>query len=691
MTSEDEQLVETLRLARDLCIGIGAFYVSPAGRVAFALSPVVTIPDVGNRIELLAQSCLSHPEARGRELFWNAEMTDEGQSPDDSLACVAVPLRANREWLGLVGVVDTWLPELDDEQRTGLLRLAQGLARRLSVDPDAIEQSAAHRTAEPENGSASASAEGLHPGTGRAGDRAGVGLGVAAPPRREGPAGPAYGERGGRSFASPAADTVPESRSPAKAAPASGGWNAISREPVPRSATSGGRPRDLGAGEMPWGQFDEGGGAGADETGGRAAGFLGEVADNLPDGLVVAREDGTVIFANGTLAAMTGLAPDEILGSDIGALLAPDEDRISVAETELDFTEFLLGTGPPGRRLQLTSTTGEELDVDVTGSRVDSSSVGECFVALLRDARRPVAGAGGGLSTDPNLASLLDALDEGIVVCDAGGAVVVANRASRELQGLPVDDDMAGHPFPASTALCTSDGSPLTLAHHPLSRALHGTVVRSEQLLLGSDEGTQRHIVASARPFELQGSTGALLVLRDVTTQLQEEAWLTHLALHDPLTGLANRYLLLDYLRRMLGEFRSRGGAVALVFLDLDEFKAINDRFGHDVGDEVLVAVSRRVQGTVRAGDIVARLGGDEFVVAHTAADASEVELVVARIRKSLTAPYQVQGQTLSIAASIGWVVADPRHEDPTTLLVRADREMYRRKSARNRPGEATS
>jgi diguanylate cyclase (GGDEF)-like protein len=210
-------------------------------------------------------------------------------------------------------------------------------------------------------------------------------------------------------------------------------------------------------------------------------------------------------------------------------------------------------------------------------------------------------------------------------------------------------------------------------------------VVRSEQLLLGGNEGSRRHIVASARPFGVEGGTGALLVLRDVTTQLQEEAWLTHLALHDPLTGLAIRYLLLDYLRRMLGEFRSRGGALALVFLDLDDFKVINDRYGHDVGDEVLVAVSRRVQGTVRAGDIVARLGGDEFVVVHTAADAGEIELVVSRIRKSLAAPYQVHGQSLTVGASIGWVVADPRHEDPMALLVRADREMYRRKSTRTR------
>jgi len=163
-----------------------------------------------------------------------------------------------------------------------------------------------------------------------------------------------------------------------------------------------------------------------------------------------------------------------------------------------------------------------------------------------------------------------------------------------------------------------------------------------------------------------------------------------HLALHDPLTGLANRYLLLDYLRRVLLQFRTRGGSIALVFLDLDDFKMINDRYGHDVGDEVLVAVGRRIQGAVRSSDIVARLGGDEFVVAHAASDdPGEIEMVISRIRKTLTAPYQVRGQTLAVSASIGWVAADPRSEDPTTLLVRADREMYRRKSARHRAAEA--
>jgi diguanylate cyclase (GGDEF)-like protein/PAS domain S-box-containing protein len=409
---------------------------------------------------------------------------------------------------------------------------------------------------------------------------------------------------------------------------------------------------------------------------------LGEVAEHLPDGLLVTRADGTILFANAAVETLSGRAPADVLGADASSLFETGDAPEGLAQ--------LLGTPAPGRRLQLSTPDGSIVPVEASGARFTSSLAGECFVSLLHQARSGTDAAPDAALGGAAIADLLNALDEGIVLCDADGTVLVANDAAKTLQGLPVEEDIVGQPFPFSANLCSSDGSPLTRAHHPLVRAMHGTVVRSEQLQLAGEETERRHIVASAKPFNVGPAQGALLVLRDVTSQLEEEAWLMHLALHDPLTGLANRYLLLDYLRRVLLQFRTRGGSIALVFLDLDDFKMINDRFGHDVGDEVLVAVGRRIQGAVRSSDIVARLGGDEFVVAHAASeDPGEIDLVVSRIRKTLTAPYQVRGQTLAVSASIGWVAADPRHEDPTTLLVRADREMYRRKSARNRSRQA--
>ncbi|HXQ18565.1 MAG TPA: diguanylate cyclase [Acidimicrobiales bacterium] len=589
MNPPEDGIDEVLRLARDLCMGTASFAVSSGGVLRYDLLQSDPTSDLAVRVEALARSSLERPGARGTDAFWNAEVLGESDSADDSLACVAVPVHGNNRWLGLLGVVDTWLPELDEEQRQGLLRLSQVLGQRLAADGSELST-----TPLPE-----------------------------APP----------------------ADRVTAEQAGAPA------------ESRAAPATAGVTP---------------------------AGGFLGEVAEHLPDGLLVARADGTVLFANAAIETLSGRATADVLGADVTTLFLDDGGAPSLDQ--------LVGTPAPGRRLQLVSAEGLSVPVEASGTRFTSSLAGECFVALLHQARAaqvvtPEAQLGGAA-----IADLLNALDEGIVLCDSQGTVLVANAAAKALQGLPVDDDLEGRPFPFSPSLCSSDGSPLTRAHHPLVRALHGTVVRSEQLQLAGEENERRHIVASAKPFSLGTEHGALLVLRDVTSQLEEEAWLMHLALHDPLTGLANRYLLLDYLRRVLLQFRTRGGSIALVFLDLDDFKLINDRFGHDVGDEVLVAVGRRIQGAVRSSDIVARLGGDEFVVAHAASeDPGEIDLVVSRIRKTLTAPYQVRGQTLAVSASIGWVAADPRHEDPTTLLVRADREMYRRKSARNRSRQSAT
>gem|GEM_PF-822677 len=602
----EEVVAETLRLARDLCMGTAAFVVSTGGTVRVDLPPSAA-PEARGRIEALARSSLSRPGAQGRDLFWNAEILGENAAADEAFACVVAQVVANERVTGLLGVVDTWLPELDEEQRAGLLQLASTLGALVASSGRSLDELLSALPAPPE-------------------------LVDTGPPTMR----------------------PPGSAKPSPAAPAERAEEAVPSVPS-------------------------------------AADFLTEVTEHLPEALLVARDDGTILFANAALSQLSGRRTEEVLGADVSTLLHQPGAGVGTPEDEA-VRASLLGTPVPGRRAELSVSSGGAIPVDAAGSRFTSRVAGDCYVTLLRP---PAAsGTAGGTSEaalgGPSLATLLEALDEGIEVCDHQGVVLLANRASRILQGLDEDVELVGHPFPLSPALHGSDGSPLAQAHHPLVRALNGTVVRSEQLQLVNAQGERRHIVASAKPFPLEKEMGAILVIRDVTSQLEEEAWLMHLALHDPLTGLANRYLLLDYLRRVLVQFRSRGGSVALVFLDLDDFKMINDRYGHDVGDEVLIAVGRRIQGAVRSSDVVARLGGDEFVIAHaTSEDPSEIELVMSRIRKTLTAPYQVRGQTLAISASIGWVMADPRHEDPTSLLVRADREMYRRKAARSR-GEST-
>ncbi len=160
-----------------------------------------------------------------------------------------------------------------------------------------------------------------------------------------------------------------------------------------------------------------------------------------------------------------------------------------------------------------------------------------------------------------------------------------------------------------------------------------------------------------------------------------EQSRLAHLAAHDSLTGLPNRSLLVDQMRRALAAAERSRARVALLFIDIDHFKAVNDGYGHSVGDAFLQAVAARLTQAVRPGDTAARLGGDEFVVLCEGLNGGETEAraVAERISQSLTTPVAAAGQLLSAGASIGVAIAEPG-DDPEVVLSHADGAMYEAK-----------
>jgi diguanylate cyclase (GGDEF)-like protein/PAS domain S-box-containing protein len=182
------------------------------------------------------------------------------------------------------------------------------------------------------------------------------------------------------------------------------------------------------------------------------------------------------------------------------------------------------------------------------------------------------------------------------------------------------------------------------------------------------------------RPLRLLG------ICQDITTQKTTEAALTRLALQDPLTGLPNRALFLDRLDLSLRRRERAGQVVAVLFIDLDRFKTVNDTLGHFAGDQLLVAVAERLGRILRPGDTIARLGGDEFaVVCEGLYGATGAEEIAIRILKSLPAPVEVEGQEVIVSASIGIAVSEPE-STPATMLRDADAAMYEAKDAgRNR------
>ncbi|WP_370323918.1 diguanylate cyclase domain-containing protein [Euzebya sp.] len=177
----------------------------------------------------------------------------------------------------------------------------------------------------------------------------------------------------------------------------------------------------------------------------------------------------------------------------------------------------------------------------------------------------------------------------------------------------------------------------------------------------------------------------------DVTERRQAHSELTHLALHDALTGLPNRTLLEDRIDQELAGAHRTGATTALLFLDLDGFKAVNDRLGHAAGDELLRVVGRRIGEVIRPRDTVARLGGDEFVVLCGGIDdESHVDVIVDRIATAVEDPVRVDGTDVRVGVSIGVTMAAARVRTTAADLLReADTAMYRAK-ARGRATQAS-
>ena len=242
-------------------------------------------------------------------------------------------------------------------------------------------------------------------------------------------------------------------------------------------------------------------------------------------------------------------------------------------------------------------------------------------------------------------------------------------------------------------------------------RPLHELVGRTDRELApgapGADswEAALRRVLATAAPTEHEfnaaledgsegwfhttlspeiGADGAVIGVltstRDVTTSRRAERALAHQAMHDPVTGLANRYLLMDRLDQALLRLARIPGKVVLLFVDLDQFKAVNDAYGHEVGDRLLIELSRRLSALRRREDTVARLGGDEFVVlCESIEDEAGVREIAARLLGALGEPLDLgDGLQVRLSASIGVSITDDPQVRAADLLRDADRAMYR-------------
>ena len=260
---------------------------------------------------------------------------------------------------------------------------------------------------------------------------------------------------------------------------------------------------------------------------------------------------------------------------------------------------------------------------------------------------------------------LLRAAPEALVVADDDGTVLVANRR-------------AEHVFRAGPGTLAGCPAGDLLPAYP---ALPPDMIDSgAEIVARRSDGTEFPAEISVNPLGSADSHERLVTVRDVTARKQtEEALLRH-ALHDSLTGLPNRVLLLDRLAMSLARAARRRARVGVLFLDLDRFKVFNDSRGHAAGDALLRGVAERLRVAIRPGDTVARFGGDEFVVVcDELIDESEALRVGERVLRSLREPFTVGSEEIFLAGSLGIALAEA-DSAPESLLRDADAAMYRAK-----------
>jgi diguanylate cyclase (GGDEF)-like protein/PAS domain S-box-containing protein len=274
---------------------------------------------------------------------------------------------------------------------------------------------------------------------------------------------------------------------------------------------------------------------------------------------------------------------------------------------------------------------------------------------------------------------IIDNAGEGIVVYDRELRYVLWNQFMKELTGLGPEDVLGR---PATEVFPHLSEQQIDLLLH---RALLGETVSSPDVhYFVPSTNRQGWVSAVYRPYiDDDGEIlGVVALIRDITERKAAEQQIEYQAYHDALTGLANRHLFREHLTLALALAQRRSKQVAVLFLDLDHFKVVNDSLGHTVGDGLLQEVARRLKSAVSEGDTVARVGGDEFtIVLQDLSRAQEAASVAGNVLRTIAEPMIIHGHRLYMTTSIGITVFPEDGDDAETLLKNADTAMYRAKA----------
>lgn len=274
-------------------------------------------------------------------------------------------------------------------------------------------------------------------------------------------------------------------------------------------------------------------------------------------------------------------------------------------------------------------------------------------------------------------------MPDGVLLCDPRGRIVETNRSLEQLTGYS-RDELVGQPVELLVPAQARSRHRVDRRHYqarPRRRSM-GSV--DNDFMVQRKNGSTFSADIALGPVATESGRLVMAVVRDITSRKLLEAQLAHRALHDPLTGLANRTLFFDRLRQAMQQARRDRRQVALVMLDLDQFKSVNDLHGHQAGDDVLRKVAARLARGLRGTDTVARIGGDEFAwVLPGVSGRQSAMVMLVKLLRAVPARVVSGGRSIDVGVSAGLALFPDDGADVDALMRVADVELYAAKRGR--------
>ena len=399
-----------------------------------------------------------------------------------------------------------------------------------------------------------------------------------------------------------------------------------------------------------------------------------QAQSDLGDGLVVVRED-RILYANQAFSDIAGYTQAEIiqLGSLFKLMPANEQQRQLQA-----WKKRLSGKpGPKHFESTILHKNGQRVDIEAAVTEVTINGVRQ-FIIIGRDVTQRKQAVSALRESEQKYSELVREAPDAIISLNREQIVEVFNPAAERVSGYSALQ-IIGKPLHEQGLIVPSY---LPKVMQEIELVMAGRERSPFELELIWHDGWTVPLEANLRHIRRNEEiVGVQLTLRDISDRRKFEEQLAHHVLHDPLTSLPNRTLFLDRVERALARAERLKKRVAVLILDLDRFKVVNDSLGHSVGDQLLIQMAKRLQASLNPGDTVARLGGDEFtILLEDVMYVTDAVHMAERIGQSLANSFVINGHEFFMTTSIGIVLSTEAHKNPDELLRDADVAMYRAK-----------